>query len=108
VSLKSCIHSRALSATQDVKLIAETLEITATKTRDQDVLQFFTALSKNYKARRILTKYIEDHYDEVRGLLRHAEFSRCKLFLNQILERFETGFVLGEIFSVRNEFKDRS
>jgi aminopeptidase 2 len=54
-----------MGATQDLKLIDETLEYITTKVRDQDVVNVFSGLAENHKARRILIDYYKKNYDVV-------------------------------------------
>jgi len=53
----------AMGATQDLKLIDETLEYITTKVRDQDVVNVFSGLAENHKARRILIDFYKKNYD---------------------------------------------
>lgn len=54
-----------MGATQDLKLIDETLEYILTKVRDQDVVNVFSGLAANYKSRRILVEFFKRNYDGV-------------------------------------------
>lgn len=57
-----------MGATQDLKLIDETLDYIMTKVRDQDVVNVFSGLAENYKARRILVEFFKKNYDVVCAL----------------------------------------
>jgi hypothetical protein len=61
--------SAALSSPQDAALLQETTTLVTNKARNQDVISFFGNLSRNFKARRLLTKYMEDEYDTVSALM---------------------------------------
>lgn len=54
-----------MGATQDLKLIDETLEYIMTGVRDQDVVNVFSGLAENHKARRILVDFYKKNYDVV-------------------------------------------
>lgn len=54
-----------MGASQDQKLIDETLEYIMKKARDQDVIYFFTGLGDNPKSRRVLVEFFKKHYDTV-------------------------------------------
>lgn len=54
-----------MAATQDPALLNETTKFITHKARDQDITYFFGALEGNFKARRKLTKYLQDEYDVV-------------------------------------------
>jgi len=54
-----------MGATQDLALLDETTKFITYKARDQDIIYFFGALAGNFKARRKLTKYLQDEYDVV-------------------------------------------
>ena len=56
-----------MGATQDVALLEEMTRFITNKSRDQDIVYFFVSLGANFKARRLLTKYLEDNYDVVRN-----------------------------------------
>ena len=58
-----------MGATQDLELAKKTLDFILTKSKDQDVYQFFSGLGANFKTRRLLTKFFQDEYDVVRDLL---------------------------------------
>lgn len=54
-----------MGSTQDDSLLTKTFDFISNKARDQDLILFFPALAKNYKARRMLTKYIvQDEYEQ--------------------------------------------
>lgn len=53
----------AMGSSLDLKLIDETLEYIMTKSRDQDVIYFFSGLSRNPKDRRILVEFFKKNYD---------------------------------------------
>ena len=59
------IGSSGLSSPADQTLLDATFDFISTKARSPDILQLFLGLSKNLKARRLLTKYMQDHYDIV-------------------------------------------
>jgi aminopeptidase 2 len=54
-----------MGATEYPVLVAETLEYTLTKARDQDVRYLFIGLQANFKTRRILTRFFEDNFEAV-------------------------------------------
>jgi aminopeptidase 2 len=54
-----------MGASEDPKLLEETLQYVLTEVRDQDVVYFFQGLESNYKARRLLAQFFKDHYDTV-------------------------------------------
>jgi aminopeptidase 2 len=54
-----------MGATEDSALLDETTKFITNKARDQDITYFFGALEGNFKARRKLTKYLQDEYDVV-------------------------------------------
>lgn len=54
-----------MGATADSALLDETTKFITNKSRDQDIIYFFGALEVNFKARRKLTKYLQDEYDVV-------------------------------------------
>lgn len=62
------ILSLGMAATQDLDLIEETTRFITNNARDQDIVDFFVALGKNFKARRPLMNYFKDNYDMVCGL----------------------------------------
>jgi len=76
---------RALSASQDEALLKETFEFIGTNARDQDVIYFFSSLGINHKARRLLTKYLQDEYDT-------------------LYKRFEGNFTLGSLIAYTVNF----
>uniref|UniRef100_A0A8H7XRZ2 Aminopeptidase n=1 Tax=Psilocybe cubensis TaxID=181762 RepID=A0A8H7XRZ2_PSICU len=55
----------AMANTQDTDLLEETLIFVLNNARDQDILIFVVALAKNYKARRMLTTFIKENYDQL-------------------------------------------
>lgn len=57
-----------MCATLDPALLEETIKFITNKSRDQDIIYFFAYLAGNFKARRTLTKYVEDQYDVVSRL----------------------------------------
>ncbi|KAH9483761.1 Aminopeptidase 2, mitochondrial [Psilocybe cubensis] len=71
---------RAMGVTQNEALLEDTFKFISTKARDQDVIYFFASLATNYKARRALTKYLQDEYDA-------------------LYKRFEGNFTLGTLIS---------
>jgi aminopeptidase 2 len=58
-----------MGVTQDPALLDETTKFITNKARDQDIVYFFGALEGNFKARRKLTKYLQDEYDVVSSTL---------------------------------------
>lgn len=58
-------HSNAMSASEDPELLQETFDFLSNKTRDQDLIYFFSGISRNFRGRRLLTKYFQDNYDVV-------------------------------------------
>ncbi|KAF8969809.1 leucyl aminopeptidase [Flammula alnicola] len=56
---------RGMGATQDPALLEETTKFITNKARDQDVIYFFGFMGANFKARRLLTKYLQEEYDVV-------------------------------------------
>jgi len=54
-----------MGVTQDPTLLDKTTKFITNKARDQDIIYFFGALAGNFKARRTLTKYLQDEYDVV-------------------------------------------
>ncbi|KAF4618596.1 hypothetical protein D9613_009661 [Agrocybe pediades] len=71
---------RALSSTKDEKLILETVVIAFTKARDQDVLLFIRELAKNNAAKRILSKYVQDNYNQI-----YTRFEASSFALDELL-----------------------
>lgn len=92
-----------MSITQDDALLEETFKFISTTARDQDVIYFFASLAMNDKARRKLTKYLQDEYDVVSTYI-SPFYSRLGLeFLTrfaQLYKRFEGNFTLGSLVSV--------
>lgn len=56
---------RAMGATNDPVLIAETIDYTLTKSQDQDLKYFFVGLQANFKTRRMLTQMFKDNYETI-------------------------------------------
>jgi aminopeptidase 2 len=54
-----------MCATEDPQLLEETCEHILTKARDQDVIYYIAGLAANYKARRQLTRFFKENYDNV-------------------------------------------
>ncbi|KAF5326661.1 hypothetical protein D9619_004256 [Psilocybe cf. subviscida] len=75
----------ALSSPQDISLLQETTALVTNKARNQDVISFFAYLAGNFKARRLLTKYMEDEYDA-------------------FAKRFEGNLALGSLIKYANSF----
>jgi aminopeptidase 2 len=75
----------ALASPQDISLLQETTELVTNKARNQDVISFFANLAGNFKARRLLTKYMEDEYDT-------------------LAKRFEGNLALGSLVKFSNSF----
>jgi aminopeptidase 2 len=74
-----------MCSTPDPALLEETTQFITNKSRDQDIVYFFAYLAGNFKARRTLTKYVEDQYD---GLYK----------------RFEGNFTLGSLIKYSTSF----
>ncbi|KJA27394.1 hypothetical protein HYPSUDRAFT_131428 [Hypholoma sublateritium FD-334 SS-4] len=75
----------AMGATQDVALLEEMTRFITDKSRDQDIVYFFISLGANFKARRLLTKYLEDNYDV-------------------LYKRLEANFQLGSLVKYSTEY----
>jgi len=54
-----------MGATQDDDLILNTLNFILDKVQTGDLFPFFLGLGSNFKARRTLTKYFNDHFATV-------------------------------------------
>jgi len=54
---------KAMGATEDPILAAETLEYMLKKARDQDIRYFFIGLQANFKTRRMLTQFFKDNFE---------------------------------------------
>jgi aminopeptidase 2 len=84
---------------QDPLLMTETLEHIKTKSRDQDILQYFRGVSNNIKMRKALIKFFKVDYETVRTWYgwscNYADGCRP-----QIMKRFGDSFSLPYLFSV--------
>ena len=56
-----------MGATKNTELLKEMTVFITDRSRDQDIIYFFASLATNFKARRLLTKYLQDNYDAVRN-----------------------------------------
>lgn len=83
---------------EDIELLIETTRFITNKARDQDIAEFFGCLSTNLKARRLLTKYLEDNYDLVRIYAYFISISMSSFM--KLYKRLEANFQLGSLVKV--------
>ncbi|KDR73439.1 hypothetical protein GALMADRAFT_72189 [Galerina marginata CBS 339.88] len=76
---------KAMGVTQDGALLKETFNIVRTQARDPDILYFFNSLRLNNKARRLLTRHLQDEYET-------------------LYKRFEGNFQLNSLISAVIDF----
>ncbi|KAF5358359.1 hypothetical protein D9756_001847 [Leucocoprinus leucothites] len=55
----------ATCSTHDPVILKETLELIKTKSRDQDILQYFRGVSNNIKMRRSIITFFKDEYEMI-------------------------------------------
>ncbi|KDR73449.1 hypothetical protein GALMADRAFT_71758 [Galerina marginata CBS 339.88] len=65
----------AMGAAKNEELLKETLKFITSHARDQDVIYFFSSLNMNNKARRLLTKYLQEEYDAIYKRFEEGNFT---------------------------------
>lgn len=89
-----------MTNTQDINLLEETLSFMLSKARDQDIVVFFAAFSRNYKARRMLTTFVKNNYDKVSVSAACAYIIYRHAPLLQLVERFNGSMTFGLLIPV--------
>ncbi|KAJ2930053.1 hypothetical protein H1R20_g7024, partial [Candolleomyces eurysporus] len=92
----------AFGNAQDSALIKRTFDAISTKARDQDIMYYFAGLAANFKTRKLLFEYFQEHYAE---LSKRFEGN----FTMQYLVRYSMDFLSTQkdLQSVEDFFKDK-